>query len=173
MVLLNEIMTLVKGILAIKQQRQNNNDAYELLRTTLDVNIANLQIMDSIFEDDEDTITTRNKLHDIVTQIHEAIRKYEDLTIEINLLDYSRNFVKLNNLFQTCMSSLVQYSVFKRHERHIIRIHLDPSASSDHEHQINMVEMRTDNKSESLPPEIVNAILNIQKNNYKIQQLEM
>ncbi len=126
MVIINEIVSVIQAILSIRKQRSEDNDAYDILRTQLDINSDILQRMDPIFVNDTPTLKARTKLHQVVTQAEAEIKTYEDLSINVGIAAYSKKFSKLTQEFQICLNSLLIYVNFTAHEREQIHQRLMP-----------------------------------------------
>ena len=175
MVIISEIVNVVKTILAIRKQRQDNNDAYQILLTTLKVNIPILERMDAVFGEEEATALARNELHDVVTRARSTILRYEDLSFQINIQDYSQNFITLHELFEVCTRALVLFVSFSTQDRTNLNRNLNPPPippRPPNQHGIHAVADAESLQAPSLTPGGVKALLELRNYKQEVKRLE-
>ena len=174
MVILSEIVTVIKVILAIQERRSDENDAYEILRTTLEIYLPILEQMDPVFGNEDATAPARNKLHEIVLHAQAAITKYQDRVMGFSLRDHSKEFIKLDKLFLTCTAALMLYVSFSMQQRGQINEYVNPPPPGPLPDQggIHHLAESADPLSSPLPPVMVRAILTLKRYKYRIEEFE-
>jgi hypothetical protein len=131
MVIISEIVTVIKEILALKTQYNDNNDAYDILRTALEINIPVLERLDQLFSDQEESIPARETLHKVVDEAQSQVVAYQTATVTSVILSYNKTFAKLTTKFQLCIATLTLLASFPQQERQMIQETVKRSQQSD------------------------------------------
>jgi len=131
MVVISTIISLINDILALKKRRDDSDDAFDLLLTTLRINVPVLERIDRNINDDSDMLPARTELHETILKTQTIIQEYHNASI---MADYLKKFTNLMQRFQISIAALTLLATFPSEERKQIT---QSSDADDSEHDNN------------------------------------